>query len=104
MDFDDNLKETNIKLFGWNEIIIEHKIRRYGSSASFEMCWNVKGTNHIFRIPLQTFYKHSNGNYEEHFKEVLGIFREDYITWSQQGFTEEWMRKYKKQFGKYIQI
>ena len=96
------IEEVEIKPKGWKPIIIQFGIKQFGQSHDWEMCWRVKGTNHIFRIGLNDFYKFSKNGYEEHFKEVLEIFRKDYLKWYKQGFPEDWMQKYKNEFGDLI--
>lgn len=97
-----NVKETEIQPTGWYQIKVEYGLRNYGASDRWELCWRVQGTEHIFRIMLDLFYEDSQGDYEKHFTKVLEVFRKDYLDWYKQGFPEDWMRKYKKQFGKFI--
>lgn len=97
-----NPKEIAIHPTGWYQIKIDYGLRRYGASDSWELCWRVQGTEHIFRIGLDLFYEDSQGDYEKHFTKVLEVFRQDYLEWYRQGFTEDWMRKYREQFGRYI--
>ncbi len=97
-----DIKETEVRPAGWYPVDIEFGIAPLGQSTSHQICWRVKGTEHIFRIPLAVFYEHSKGDYEEHFKEVLEKFRIDYLDWYKRGFTEDWMQKYRRQFKNYI--
>lgn len=97
-----NYNKIEIQPTGWVPIEIEYGLRRYGASDRMELCWRVSGTEHVFRINLELFYEDSSGDYEKHFTKVLEIFRKDYLDWWKIGFKEEWMQKYKRQFGKYI--
>jgi hypothetical protein len=96
------ITETSIEPKGWYPVVVEHGIKALGNSQAYEMQWRVKGTEHTFRIPLNVFYEQSKSNYEEHFTEVLEIFRIDYLGWYKQGFKEDWMQKYRKQFKELI--
>lgn len=102
----DDIKTITISPEGWvNPIIIEYcsaQARQFDTMIS--VCWRVKGTSHTFTIYENRLNKISNGNYADHFKETLELFREDYISW----FTDEkykgceWRDEYKKQFEKFI--
>lgn len=99
-----DIQVTEIKVKGWyNPLYVEYGLSPFGESTTFQMCWRVKGTEHVFTIPLNMLYEHSQeGDYEEHFKEVLGVFRLDYLDWYKQGFKYDWMQKYRHQFKNYI--
>lgn len=98
----ENIQEIAVMPDGWKPIIVEYGFKEYGASAGLEVCWRIKETDHIFRISLNMLYEHSQGDYEKHFKEVLEIFRQDYLEWYNGGFSEEWMRNYRRQYSKYI--
>lgn len=108
MEFDfekdlQEIKEVEIQPDGWKPpIIIQYGVKELGAGSTLEICWKVKGTQHIFRIPLAMLYQDCQDNYEEHFSKVLGFFRKDYLEWNQQGFSEEWMQKYYRQFSRFI--
>lgn len=96
------VKVTRIQPKGWYPIDIEYGLSLFGQSESYQLCWRIVNTQHIFRIPLQAFYEYAKGDYEGHFKTVLETFRIDYLNWYKQGFTEEWMQNYRRQFKNYI--
>ena len=87
---------------GWYPLTIEYGTAPLGASQAYQMCWRVKGTDHMFKIPLTYFYEQSNGDYEKHFSEVLETFRVDYLDWYKQGFKEPWMQNYRRQFKEFI--
>ena len=97
-----NVTETNVAPKGWYPVVIEYGLSPLGESTTFQMCWRVKGTQHVFRIPLPLLYEHSKGDYEKHFSQVLETFRQDYLEWYKQGFREDWMQKYRRQFKQFI--
>lgn len=91
-----------INLNGWiNNLTIEYGFGNFAATSN-TLYWRIKGTAHTFTIPSKEFNLLSKGNYENHFKEVLDIFRKDIITWVNDGLTEEWMREYVFMFQKYI--
>jgi hypothetical protein len=97
----ENIKETKINPIGWvNPLIIEYGVGIWSDIPSFY--WRVKGTSHTFTIPVTRMNYVSKGKYEEHFKEVLEAFREDYIGWAGENFYCEWMQEYKNIYSKYI--
>ncbi len=98
-----DVNEVEISPNGWKPpIIIQYTIKELGASSLWEMCWKVKNTQHIFRIPLNTLYQDCQDNYEEHFTKVLAIFRKDYLGWHKEGFPTEWMQNYHRQFSRFI--
>lgn len=102
-DFSDlqNIHETEIHLGGWiDPIFIEYGLGMYQTTPSY--FWRVKGTQHTFVIPVLRMNFLSQGNYNEHFKEVLQKFREDYIQWKEEGFSTDWGVEYQKQFSRFI--
>ena len=96
-----DLQELKVQPKGWYPVTIEYGIAPLGQSFDFQMCWRVKGTEHVFRIPLKVFYELAN-DHEEHFIQVLETFRVDYLDWYKQGFREEWMQNYRRQFKNFI--
>ena len=90
-------KKTSFFLAGWSGLI---KIE-YGFYRS-DLIWRVKNTNHIFQIDLRTIIEHHNYDYDAHFKLVLNKFREDFISWVNEGLNEKWMENYFHQFKNLI--
>jgi len=74
----------------------------YGDIPSYY--WRVKGTTHTFVIPIIRIDFLSSGDYKKHFENALETFREDYISWKNEGFITEWARDYRKQFSRLIII
>ena len=76
----------------------------YGISEDpvYSYFWRVKGTTHTFIIPTLRLDYLSEGDYRKHFEQALEQFREDYVSWANQGFVTPWMREYEKQFGHFI--
>lgn len=98
----DEMNETAVGPKGWYPVTIEFGLAPLGESTAQQMCWRVKGTQHVFRIPLPVFYEQAQGDYEKHFCHVLETFREDYLNWYKQGFKESWMQNYRRQFKQFI--
>ncbi len=92
--------ELNVKPDKWTPLIIEYGYGYVGTLIN--MFWRVKGTSHTFRIPINQLNEISKGDYENHIEEFLKIFREDYLTWAAQGFSEEWMREYHREYRNHI--
>lgn len=97
-----SITETEVSPKGWYPVTIEYGVSQLGQSQSWQMCWRVKGTDQVFRIPLEVFYENAQEDYEGHFKEVLETFRIDYLDWYKQGFPEPWMQRYRRMFKDYI--
>ncbi len=102
----ENIKTVEIQLSGWiSPLYIEYGLYNgpeVGEVPSY--CWRVKGTQHTFVIPTLRMDFLSGGDYKKHYEKTLEVFREDYITWAEQGFISEWAREYERQFNKYIII
>ncbi len=102
----DNINTVEIYPKGWiSPITIEYctaQARKFDTMLS--ICWRVKGTSHTFTIYENRLNKISSGNYAEHFKETLELFREDYLSWFTSKEYEgcEWRDEYRQQFEKYI--
>jgi hypothetical protein len=93
-------KELSLTPAGWKKITILYSTEvRAGINY---LCWKVKTTDHIFRIPTQIVYENHGLNYKEHFEKVLQVFRQDYLEWERQGFPLEWMQKYRAMFSNLI--
>jgi hypothetical protein len=96
-----NIKTIELTVDGWiSPIFVEYAISVYGGIPSY--FWRVKGTLHTFVIPVSRLDFLSKGNYAKHFQETLEDFREDYLSWSKEGFKQGWMSEYQQQFYKYI--
>jgi len=94
--------ELKVRPKKWKPLTIEYGYGYVGSLIN--MFWRVQGTKHTFRIPVNQLNEYSQGNYEKHVEEFLAIFREDYLTWAAQGFSEEWMREYHKEYRNHIEL
>lgn len=90
-------KTLTLETEGWEKLEILYSVE-WVSNASF-LCWKIKGTDHIFRIPTRIVYENHGLNYSEHFSLALKVFREDFLEWKRAGFPEDWMKKYEKQFN-----
>ena len=104
-DFSDiqNIREIEIHPEGWiDPIFVEYGLGIYQTTPSYY--WRVKGTQHTFVIPVLRMNFLSSGDYEKHFKEVLGKFREDYIQWKEEGWIFDWSQEYRQQFSRFISI
>lgn len=66
--------------------------------------WKIANTDHTFKVPLKIIYQHHNDNISEHFVKTLTQFRQDYIEWQFEGFTEDWQKRYYDIFGHLIKI
>ena len=93
-------KTLDLETEGWEKLVVLYSIE-WVSSASF-LCWKIKGTDHIFRIPARIVYENHGLNYTEHFSLALKTFREDFLEWKKAGFSEPWMKKYQKMFSSLI--
>jgi hypothetical protein len=92
--------ELSVKPEKWTPLTVEYGYGYVGTLIN--MFWRVKGTSHTFRIPVNQLNEISKGDYENHIEEFLKIFREDYLTWAGQGFSEEWMREYHREYRNHI--
>lgn len=98
-----DVNTVEINLDGWiNPLHIEYGMALYGDTPSYY--WRVRGTEHTFVIPVLRLNFLSSGDHVEHFKEVLEVFREEYIQWKETEFATEWMQEYRDQYSKYIII
>lgn len=89
-------KTLELEVEGWEKLVIFYSVELV-SNVSF-LFWKIKGTEHIFRIPTRIVYENHGLNYGEHFSLTLKVFREDYLSWKNSGFPEDWMKRYKQQF------
>lgn len=98
-----NLQTINILVDGWvNPLEISYGIYSFGISSY--ILWKIKGAEHTFKVPSKIVYQHHNDKVEEHFKLTLEKFREDYIDWAKNGFTEDWQKRYYNIFNKFISL
>ena len=96
-----NINEVSVTVEGWKSpLLVEYAMEYHGDVPS--CFWRVKGTTHTFIIPLVRLNYLSTGNYAEHFNKTLSVFREDYLSWKEQGFTADWVSEYREQFSEYI--
>jgi hypothetical protein len=96
-----HINELSISIDGWvSPLIIEYAMEYHHDIPS--CYWRVKGTLHTFIIPMVRLNYLSAGNYEQHFKKTLEVFREDYLAWKKEEFNVEWMSQYRNQFSKFI--
>ena len=97
----ENVKEIDINVSGWTPLTIE-----YGTSEEIytlpSYCWRVKGTQHTFIIPIVRMNFISEGNYAQHFKEILEAFREDYLSWRETN--TDWANEYRSQYERFIVV
>jgi len=96
------VKEVVVNPVGWvSNLVIEYGIGGYPEDSYY---WRIKDTYHTFVIPAKRLNYITLGNYDKHFEEVLQSFREDYISWSEQGFELDWQREYFNQYHRFIVI
>jgi len=100
-----NIKTMEVHPEGWiDPLIVEYAVsaneNTFNGIPSY--LWRVKGTQHTFTIPVSRIDFVSQGDYKTHFENALEIFRDDYLTWKEQGFSTPWAREYREQFHKYI--
>ena len=103
-NFDDlyGLGTMEVQPSGWIKLTIEYGYGFISRQQNFY--WRVEGTEHTFRISLQTLNEHSKGNYEEHIEYVLENFRSEYLSWAAQGFPESWMVEYHFEYRNFVEI
>ena len=96
------IKELTINPINWiNPLCVEYGIGGYPEDSYY---WRVKGTSHTFMIPAKRLNYITLGNYEKHFEEALQAFREDYISWANDGFELEWQQDYYNEYHRFIVI
>lgn len=108
-NFDNALSDINtvdIEVDGWKDkLTIEYVVSQVNTyDTMLSVVWRVKGTTHCFVIPEQRLNVISNGNYMQHFKDALGAFRKDYLSWFNDKEYDgcEWKNEYKFQYGRFI--
>ncbi len=98
-----NIKEVLVHPKGWiNPLIVEYGIGYYGETLSY--FWRVKGTKHTFVIPVIRIDYLTEGDYKNHFEEVLEGFREDYKRWNEEKWYAPWMKEYFQEYKNLIHI
>ena len=98
----ENPKTVDIKVSGYRYILtIEYGY--FKISKALYLVWRVRGTDHVFRIPLKDVTMYCRGDYPKHFIDTLLKFRDDLIIWENGGLSDEWMRDYWEQFEDLIQ-
>lgn len=98
-----NVKQIPVQVDGW----IDNLSVEYGLGMHVDLpCyfWRVTGTKHTFVIPISRMEFLSSGDYASHFKIALQGFREDYLEWKNSGFSLDWQREYRKEFGRFILV
>jgi len=99
----ENIKEVKVHANGWiDPLTIEYGVGYHAENLSY--FWRVKGTKHTFVIPVIRIDYLSEGNYTQHFREVLESFREDYKKWAKEGFSQDWMQAYRNDYSKVISL
>ncbi len=102
----ENVKTIEVNPNDWiTPLYVEYGI--YSGSEVGEVpsyCWRVKGTFHTFVIPTLRMDFLSEGDYKTHYEKTLGVFRQDYLRWREEGFNTEWSREYERQFSKFIVV
>lgn len=99
-----DIKTIEVNPEGWiSPLYVEYGILDDDQiSGILSYCWRVKGTLHVFVIPVSRMDFLSSGNYKQHFTDVLETFRSDYISWKEQGFQYPWVQEYRDQFNRFI--
>lgn len=99
-----NVKTIEVNPQGWvNPLTVE-----YGTDNDTKLhsilsyFWRIKGTTHTFVIPVVRMDFLSSGDYKKHFEDALTMFREDYMSWNDEGFNTAWSKEYEKQFKNFI--
>jgi hypothetical protein len=100
------VKEMHVEPQGWiSPLFVEYGVGEdivtYGALSYY---WRVKGTKHTFLIPVIRMDFLSSGDYKKHFEDALETFREDYVSWKNEGFITEWSRKYRDEYDRFIVV
>jgi hypothetical protein len=101
-----DIKTAEVNPRGWiTPLYIEYGITDDPEvQGMLSYCWRVKGTLHTFIISVTRMNFLSAGDYKKHFEYVLEGFKEDYISWKEEGFVTDWSREYEKQYSRFIII
>jgi hypothetical protein len=103
----ENITEIDIEPQGWiNPLTIEYGILTDNNNVNrtLSYCWRIKGTKHTFIIPIIRMDYLSSGDYKKHFEHALENFREDYLSWKENGFNTEWSKEYRDQYSRFIVV
>ena len=95
-------KTLELEIEGWEKLVIMYSVEIHAGISY--LCWKVQGTEQVFKIQTSIVYEKHGLNYSEHFSLTLKSFREDYLTWKEQEFKEDWMQRYHKMFHNFIII
>lgn len=97
----ENVKIAEVHPSGWiSPLFVEYGLSVFGGQPSY--FWRVKGTQHTFVIPVIRIDFLSQGDYATHFEKILENFRDDYISWKEDNFSQQWMSEYREQFAAFI--
>lgn len=102
-----DVKTIEVSPTGWiTPLYVEYGIFEdiafYGGSPCY--FWRVKNTEHTFVISTTRMDFLSSGDIKNHFRDVLEKFKEDYLTWKEEGFITQWSREYEHQYSRFIII
>jgi len=99
-----NIKTIEINPEGWvTPLYVEYGIfDKNPLTDILHYYWRVRGTLHTFTIPVSRIDYLSSGDYKKFFEYVLENFREDYISWKDEGFITDWSREYQEQYSRFI--
>jgi len=94
-------KNEELEVEGWvGKLKINYSVDIHAGISY--LCWKIEGTDQVFRIQASIVYENHGLNYSDHFSLTLKNFREDYLDWGNQGFPEEWMKRYQGMFQRLI--
>ena len=94
-------KKTILTVEGWQENLCIEYSTAIHAGISY-LCWKIKDTEQLFRIQATIVYEKHSLKFSDHFSLTLKTFREDYLSWKEKGFTEDWMKRYYKIFNHLI--
>jgi hypothetical protein len=90
-----NVKSIEVNPKGWiSPLTVEYGVEDNQEVPSY--FWRVKGTLHTFVIPISRMDYLSSGDYKKHFENALESFREDYLSWKEEGFRADWSGQYRE--------
>jgi hypothetical protein len=90
-------KTAEVEVPGWAiKLKINYSVEIH-AGVSY-LCWKIHETEQLFRIQAAIVYENHGLNYLDHFSLTLLKFREDYLDWENQGFPEDWMKRYQRIF------
>ena len=89
-------KTVSLEVPGWVKLEIDYSLELQGGVSY--LCWKVKNTEQIFKVLATIVYENHGLAFSDHFSLTLQKFREDYLEWENQGFPEDWMKRYQKMF------